>query len=85
MFVPIAKMAVRQTISLLVARETKDFVVEHTEVDPDSIPLQIGSMCVGEIVATKAKPYTDEAVDNVAAWINKKRNRSTADEETSTS
>lgn len=84
MFVPIAKLAVRQTIALLVARETKDFVVEHTEVDPDSIALQVGSMCVGEVVATKAKPYTDVAVDNVAAWINQKRNRTTA-EETSTS
>lgn len=81
MFVPIAKLAVRQTISLLVARETRDFVVEHSEIDPESIALQVGCMCVGEIVATKAQPYTDKAVDNAAAWINEKRNRKTANTE----
>lgn len=80
MFVPIAKMAVRQTISLLVARETKTIVVEHTEVDPDSITLHIGCMCVGEVVATKAQPYTDLAVDNVAAWYTRKRNKPAPEE-----
>lgn len=76
----IAKMVVREGISLYTARQTHDIIVDHTEIDPDSIPLKLGSMVVGEVVATKAKPYTDQAIDNAADWIAKKRNKKTTEE-----
>jgi hypothetical protein len=81
----IAKMVVREGISLYTARTTHDIIVDHTEIDPDSIPLKLGSMVVGEVVATKAKPYTDQAIDNAADWIAKKRNKTETTEESNPS
>jgi hypothetical protein len=71
----ITKMAIKETVSLVVARNVRDQVIDHTDIDPDSIPLRIGSMVVGEVVAVKARPYTDNAVDKVADWVDKKRNK----------
>jgi hypothetical protein len=71
----ITKMAVKETVSLVVARKTRETIVDHTDVDPDSITLRVGSMVVGEVVAVKAKPYTDNAIDKVADWIESKRNK----------
>ncbi len=71
----ITKMAIKETVSLVVARNVRDQVIDHTDIDPDSITLKVGSMVVGEVVAVKAKPYTDNAVDKVADWVDKKRNK----------
>jgi hypothetical protein len=71
----ITKMAVKETVSLVVARKTRETIVDHTDVDPDSITLRVGSMVVGEVVAVKAKPYTDNAIDKAADWIESKRNK----------
>jgi hypothetical protein len=84
-FVEIAQLATTETISLVVAKQTVNFVVDHTETDPDSIPLKVGSMCVGKVVALKLKPHTDKAIVNAADWMKSKRNKKEATEKSSES
>lgn len=79
MFIPIAQSAAEQVVFLLTAREFKNIIINNTDADPDSITLKVVSMVVGEIVSKKAKPYTDDAVEKVAAWIASKRNKKTAE------
>lgn len=75
MFIDITKMAVRQVVALQVARQASRVIVHNTDTDPDSITLKVGTMVVGEIVAEKASPYTDNAVEKAASWIASKRNK----------
>jgi hypothetical protein len=84
-FVEIAQFATTESISLVVAKQTVNFVVDHTDADPESIPLRVGSMCFGKVVAAKLKPYTDGAIVKSADWIKSKRNKKEATEKSSES
>lgn len=65
----IAKMATRQIIAMNVATLTRKGLEEYTDLDPDSVTVQVGSAVVGQVVAMKAQRYTNDAVDYVAALI----------------
>lgn len=73
----VTKIVLREAVALTVARQTSETIVEHTDVDEDSIMLRLGCVAVGEVVATKAEPHTSKAVDKVADWIASKRNKKT--------
>ena len=79
----ILKMVVRQYTALKVTRIAQDQIVEHTDLDPDGIPVQIGSFAVGQYTALKARPYTDAAVDKtvqaVKTWLAAARKNATAE------
>lgn len=74
-YTEIAKKAVEMTVALNVAAACEDLVENHTDYDSDSIPVQVGSMVVGKVVAKKARRFTDPAVDAVANRIVAFRNR----------
>lgn len=68
--VTIAKFAVRQVIAMNVAKAATTAVANYTEIDPDSITVQVGSQVAGQVVAYKLKPYTDPMVEKTASKIN---------------
>lgn len=73
----LSKAVLREAVAITVYRQTSQMIVEHTDVDEDSFMLSLGCVVAGEVVATKAEPHTDKAVDKVADWIASKRNKKT--------
>lgn len=61
----IAKWAVQAVVANRAAAVVADQVSERTELDRDGLTVEVGSACVGYFIASKAKPYTDKAVDCV--------------------
>ena len=61
----IAKMAVQMVVSMKVTQIAEDQIVQHTDADPDGLPVKVGSAVIGWSVAYKLKPQTDKAVDAV--------------------
>lgn len=59
----IAKMAVSMIVARKVTDLTGDVICDHTNLDPDSMTVEIGSYVVGATVAYKARPLTDKIVD----------------------
>lgn len=75
----IAKKVAHMTVALNVASQVRTQVTEHSDVESDSIMLQIGAMVVGELVAAQTDPYTNAAVDKTADWWqNRKNNKNEA-------
>lgn len=68
----IAKYAATLIVSLKTAQVCQDQVAQHTELNPDGIPVRVGCMVTGQLVAMKAKPYTDVAVERAYGWISEK-------------
>jgi hypothetical protein len=54
-YVQIAQKAAHMTVALVVADRVESAVADHTEIEEDSIPLQIGAMVVGQVVANHTK------------------------------
>ena len=71
----IAKYAVSMIVSLKTAQICEQQVAQHTELDPDGIPVKVGCMVTGQLVAYKAKPFTDVAVERTAEWLSEKFNK----------
>lgn len=80
----IAKWAVQAVVSAKVSSFTSDQLVERTDLDEDSIAVDIGSSVVGYVVASKLRPVTDAAVDTVVeryqSWRKSKNETSNNDE-----
>lgn len=68
----IAKYAASMAVSLKTAQICQQQVAQHTELNPDGIPVKVGCMMTGQYVAAKTKPYTDVAVEKAAAWLSEK-------------
>jgi predicted TIM-barrel enzyme len=68
-YVQIAQKAAHMTVALVVADRVESAVVDHTEIEEDSIPLQIGCMVAGQIVARHTDRITDPIVEKAAAKI----------------
>jgi hypothetical protein len=73
--IEISKMAVRQVVALNVAKVSTNVICNNTDADPDSITVKVGTMIVGEVVASKAGPHTDAMVERTFAWIKNRKNK----------
>lgn len=71
----LAKTIATMAVSLKTAQICKQQVAQHTELNTDGIPVMIGSMLVGNYVASKTKPYTDVAVEKAYSWTTEKFNK----------
>jgi hypothetical protein len=69
----IAKNALQFVVAAKVANITKDQLEEHTEMDPDGLPVKAISASTGYLVAGLVRPYTDRAVDATASRIKRWR------------
>lgn len=61
----IAKNAVQMIVALNATKLVKQQVDQRTSLDSETIPVQVGSMVAGQLVALKLKPVTDKVVDTV--------------------
>lgn len=71
----IAKYVVSMAVALKTTQICEQQVGQHTSLDPDGIPVKIGCTLAGQMVAYKAKPYTDVAVERTATWLSEKFNQ----------
>lgn len=75
----IAKWAAQSVVAGVASNFTKNQILEHTEKDEDSITVNIVPNVVGFLVASKAKPLTDKAVDatieRYQSWKSKKNDK----------
>lgn len=72
-----AKLGANVAVALQVQQSTKQQVAQHTDLDPDSIPVKVGAFVAGQLVAWKTRPLTDKAVDALADRIVAFKNRKT--------
>jgi Na+/glutamate symporter len=68
-YVAIAQKAAHMTVALVVAERVETELVNRTDIEEDSIPLQVGCMVVGQIVANKTDRFTDPLVERAALKI----------------
>lgn len=69
----IAKWLITSYIAMKVGRVTAQTIDNHTPLEKDSTPVQLGSGLVGMLVSAHAKPYTDKMVDKTSMYIAVKR------------
>jgi hypothetical protein len=72
----LAKTVAHMIVAGLVAGQVRTQVENHTDLNPDGIPVQVGSFVAGELAAQKVQPHTDAAVERMAAWFDQKKNNS---------
>lgn len=68
-YVQIAQKAAHMTVALVVADRVESAVVDHTDIEEDSIPLAVGCMVVGQIVASRTDKFTNPMVEKASAKI----------------
>lgn len=68
-YVQIAQKAAHMTVALVVADRVQSAVAENTDIEEDSIPLVVGSMVVGQVVARHTDRFTNPVVEKAAAKI----------------
>lgn len=75
----IAKLAASMVVAGKVTQITENQIAEHTSLDSDSTTVHVGATVVGQLVAYKLRPVTDEIVDTVIAryqsYKQKKQNK----------
>lgn len=71
----IAKGAVSLTIASYAAQIVKSQVSQHTNADPDGLPVKVGSLVAGQLISAQIRPYTDKMVECVAIRIAERRAR----------
>lgn len=64
----VAKLAAHLAVAYVTGQKVQTLVANHTDVDPNGIPVVVGSAVVGHIVATKTDPYTDDACERAFDW-----------------
>jgi hypothetical protein len=69
----ISKAVAHQLVAMGVAHVTQKTIINHTEIDPDSKLLKLGSWAVGELAADATKTQTDAAVDWAAEKLTSKK------------
>lgn len=65
----LAKMAVGVAIGYKVQTVAANAIDDHTSLDKDSAPVQIGTGVLGMYVATKLLPITDKAIDTTFDFV----------------
>lgn len=71
--IQIAQKAAHMVVALNVAAAVDNAVDEYTELDSDSIAIQVGSMVVGQIVANKTDRFTDPVMEKTVLFVQKHR------------
>ena len=71
----LAKTIASMAVALKTAQICSEQVEQHTELNTDGIPVKIGCTLAGQFVASKAKTYTDVAVEKTYSWITEKFNK----------
>jgi len=61
----IAKSAVQMIVALNATKLVEQQVGQHTSYDTETIPVKVGSMVAGQLLALQLKPVTDKVVDTV--------------------
>src|SRR5215467_78737 len=61
----IAKSAVSMIVSLNATKVVTQQVAQHTTLDTETIPVKVGAMVAGNLVASSLRPATDRIVDTV--------------------
>jgi hypothetical protein len=59
----LAKMCIDVAVGYKVQHVAANAIDDHTSLEKDSAPVQIGAGVIGMYVATKLSPITDKAVD----------------------
>jgi hypothetical protein len=68
----IAKYAASMIVALKTTQVCEQQLAQHTSIDTNGIPSKVGCTVAGQVVAYKAKPYTDVAVERAAEWLSDK-------------
>ena len=63
----ITKYAAHFIVASYAAKYSNKVVAETTTIDADGLPAKLGCAIIGEIVASKADPYTDVIVEKTVA------------------
>lgn len=71
--VQIAQKAAHMVVALNVAAVVENAVDEHTEIDSDSIAVQVGSMVIGQVVANKTDRFTDPIMEKAVVFVQNRR------------
>lgn len=74
-YVAIAKKATHMIVQMNVAALVSEQVAKHTEIDEDSIPLTVGSMVAGHLVANQTDKFTNPMIEKAASRIAQFKNR----------
>lgn len=74
----LAQYAIHLTVSTNVAAFVRSQVAENTDLNEDSLPVDIGCYVTGHLVANQTDKITDPAVERVANWLQAKRQSRTA-------
>jgi len=61
----IAKNAVQMIIALNATKLAEQQVGQHTSLDTETIPVKVGTMVAGQLVAFQLKPVSDKLVDTI--------------------
>jgi hypothetical protein len=77
----IAQYAASMIVALKTAQVCENQIAQHTELNTDGIPVKVGCTVAGQVVAYKAKPYTDVAVARAADWLSEKFGQKTESNE----
>lgn len=83
-FTDVIKLTARVAVSMYVTKATHDQLIEHTDINPDGIPVKLISGATGATASMTAGPYTDRAIDAVSSKIttwraNRKQKKETKD------
>lgn len=68
-----AKMGAHIAAGVVYAKVIRNVLVNNTNLEPDSITVQVTSLVGAEALAQKTDPYTDAAVEKAFAWIESKK------------
>jgi len=71
--IQIAQKAAHMVVALNVAAAVENAVDEYTEIDSDSIAVQVGSMVVGNVVANRTDRFTDPIMEKAVLFVQTKR------------
>jgi hypothetical protein len=67
--VQIAQKAAHMVVALNVSAAVETQLENHTDIDTDSIAVQVGSMVVGQVVANKTDRFTDPIVEKTVLFV----------------
>lgn len=73
--ITIAKKATHMIVALYTAQIARDEIAEHTDIDYDSIPLQVGCFVGGHLVANQTDKVTGPVIERTAAWLKARKTK----------
>lgn len=77
----IAKMAIHTLVASQVAKVVSTFIADNTDFEEDALRVKIGSLVVGDVVASQTDVITDSIVDRIASKYNERKANKTVTEE----